>query len=100
MASTPIASVTGNGDSPLSTQIQAAQYLLGMSGNFDGCTCELFLNYGLAEAVATGISYTAPDSDILWIPHSTAFVRVTNAGPNTDVQIALGELSSEFHRFN
>lgn len=100
MASIALASVTGNGDSPLSPQIQAAQWLLGMSGNFDGATVELFVNYGRAAEVPIGISYTAPDSDILWLPRCTAFVRVTGAGPNTDVQVAVGELSSEFHRFN
>lgn len=99
MASTAVASVTGNGDSPISSQLPKGQFLLGMSGDFDGATVEFFVNYGLAAEVPIGISYTAPDSDILWLPRCTAFVRVSGAGPNTDVQVAVGELSSEFHRF-
>lgn len=92
--------INSDGDSPLSEQLPEGQWLLGASGNFDGATIELFITLGPANDVPIGISYTAPSSDIIWLPRCTGFVRTTGAGANTDVNVAIGELSSQMHRFN
>ncbi|MEM9308593.1 MAG: hypothetical protein AAGA74_14955 [Pseudomonadota bacterium] len=92
--------ITTDGDTTTTPAIVEGQYLLGMSGDFDGATIELFITLGPANEVPIGISYTAPSSDIIWLPRCTAFVRTTGAGSNTDVDVAIGELSSQMHRFN
>lgn len=92
--------VTSNGDHQLSPQIAEGQYFLAMSGNFDGATVDFFLDVSPASEAPTGVSYTAPNSDLVWLPRSQGYVRVTGAGPNTEIGVSVSELSSQHHRFN
>lgn len=100
MAERSSAVVTGNGDYQLSPQIQNGQYCCAASGTFDGATIEFYINVSPATEAPLGLTYTAAGTDIIWLPRCQGFVRVTGAGPNTDVGVSVSELSSQHHRFN
>ena len=92
--------VTENGDHRLSPQIQDGQYLLALSGDFGGATIEFFVDVFPASEAPLGISYTEAGTSITWLPRCQGFVRVSGAGPTTNVGVSCSELSSQHHRFN
>lgn len=92
--------ITTDGDTPLSQPIPPGQYMIACTGTPDGATAEVFVNIGVATEAPLGISYTQPSTDIVWLPRCTAFVRVSGAGPATDLNCVISECSTQFHRFN
>lgn len=87
--------ITGNGDTaPI--QIEEGQHFFAVGGNFDGATVQVMVNVGPAKAVpVTDAAYTAPGSEILWLPACTLFLRVSGVATACDINAALAEVSTK-----
>lgn len=93
--------ITTNGDTQMAPTVVEGQYLLAVgSENFDGAQIEILANVGIARSVPLDLTFTAPGSRIIWLPRCSLVVRTTSAGPSTEIDVALAELSSQMHRFN
>lgn len=87
--------VTGNGDTA-PVQVTEGQHFFGIVGTFDSAAVQIMVNIGPAEAVPiTDAKYTAPASDIIWLPSCTLFLRLTGVVTACNITAALAEVSSK-----
>lgn len=70
--------------------------MLGIGGTFDGATVAVYMNLGPAIDVPIADAvYTEPSSEILWLPTCTVYVKITDAGDDTDVNVCFAAVSSQ-----
>jgi hypothetical protein len=88
---TKIASaVTANGNTaPI--QVESGQHFLAVGGTFGNATVALMANVADVVVPITDVSYTAPGSDIVWLPTCTIFLAISGATGTTAISAAIAD---------
>jgi len=85
---------TGDGSTE-PVAIEAGEYMVAVSGPFDGCTAQIDLKLGeIPFAPITDAAMTTSGAIVIALPACTIRVTVSGAGGSTDVSSAIARLST------
>ena len=75
--------------------IEAGEYMIAISGEFDGASVQIDLKLGVIPfAPITDASMTAPGAIVIAFPDCSVRITVLSAGASTNVSAAMARLST------